>query len=175
MPAGSGSGQFGHSAPSLWPEFCSLPSGTYATEMPTIGRSLATTRKLLVNHSGNSPETQTAAKMRLEDAARICGRIGHDFDNVLMGLMGFSELLQAELETGSRAARYVAELLAVAEGAREITRQLHTFNRTGRPIPTPTRLTDVCVPGNSSRLDAPAGVRVEVVLPADLPRVGVGQ
>jgi signal transduction histidine kinase len=92
-----------------------------------------------------------------------------------MGLMGFGELARGQVDPGSPADHYLAELLAVAEGARVITRELHAFSRSGRPQPGSTRLADTC------RLDSlangrplPEGVRVGLNVPDELPPVAVG-
>jgi signal transduction histidine kinase len=122
-----------------------------------------------------APAAEASALTRLEDAARLCGRVGHDFDNVLMGLLGFAELARGRVEPGSQAADYLAELLAVAEGAREITRELHAFSRSGRAHPGPTSLADVCEPDRViSENSLPADIRLDAKLPVDLPRVAVG-
>ncbi len=112
---------------------------------------------------------------RLDDAARLCGRLGHDLDNVLMGVMGFAELAQAHVPAGSPAAVFLAELLRVAEGAQGITRQLHQLNRTGWVLTPPHRLTDVLGPTAAGRLaELPPAVRVEFDVPDDLPAVMIG-
>jgi signal transduction histidine kinase len=112
---------------------------------------------------------------RLDDAARLCGRLGHDFDNVLMGLLGFAELAQAQLDPASRPAQYLAELLRVAENARTITLQLHAYQRSAEVSRSPTRLADVCGPADFGPVaDVPAGVRIESALPPELPPLAVG-
>ena len=44
---------------------------------------------------------------RLGDAAVIAGRMAHDFDNLLQGIIGFSDLSVPLLPPGSQAAKYV--------------------------------------------------------------------
>jgi signal transduction histidine kinase len=124
---------------------------------------------------GSASFPQDGAVARLEDAARLCGRLGHDFDNVLMGVLGFAELAQMQLDPGSRPAKYLTELLKVADTARTITAQLHAFNRSGEMDPTPTRLADVCTSADFDSLaKESAKVRIESVLPTDLPPVAIG-
>jgi signal transduction histidine kinase len=108
----------------------------------------------------------------LNDAAAVAGRVAHDFDNVLMGVMGFAELAQAELAPGSAAASFIAELLGVAARGQEITRQLHQLHSCGQSHRVPTRLDDVC--HAETFADLPEKVWVEVDFPEDLPAVAVG-
>src|SRR5262249_14338375 len=46
---------------------------------------------------------------RLGDAAVIAGRMAHDFDNLLQGIIGFSDLTLPMLPPGSQAANFVTE------------------------------------------------------------------
>ncbi|HEY1377376.1 MAG TPA: ATP-binding protein [Gemmataceae bacterium] len=117
----------------------------------------------------------SAVARRLDDAARVCGRVAHDFDNVLMAVMGFAELAQAHIAPGSQPALYLGELLRAAQESRAITEQLHSFNRAARDFGPSTRLADVL---GDAGLDGvtklPAGVRAEMDLADDLPAVAVG-
>jgi signal transduction histidine kinase len=134
-------------------------------------------RSDFVHESGEPVAAGAAEKAcveRLDDAARLCGRLGHDFDNILMGLLGFAELARAQVQSGTRAATYLDEMFTVAETAREVTRQLHLFNRCGRPNPFPTGLADVCDRnGLRETLGLPANVEVRTALQEDLPKVGI--
>src|SRR5258708_22984462 len=92
-----------------------------------------------------------------------------------MGVLGCAELAQMQLDPGSRPAKYLAELLKVAESARTITAQLHAFNRSGGIDPTPSRLADVCTSADFDSLaEESAKVRIESVLPPHLPPVAIG-
>ncbi len=100
--------------------------------------------------------------------------MAHDFDNLLMGIMGFAELTQTLLDPNSPANGYIRELLQVAERGLNFTRQMHQFNRGGRPSPQPTRLDEVWQADwqfRANELPTPATVQAD--LPADLPRVAV--
>lgn len=106
---------------------------------------------------------------RLNDAARVAARVAHDFDNILMGVMGFAELALADLPADSPPARYLADMLKVASDAQNITRQLHQLNRCGKPDRRPSRLEQSC---NGRSLAAfAAGADVNADVPEDLPAV----
>jgi signal transduction histidine kinase len=120
-----------------------------------------------------APDTPGLAQ-RLHDTGRFAGRVAHDFDNILMGVMGFAELTQPLLDPGSPAARYVGELLSVALRGLEATRQMHQFSRSGQASRRPTRLDDVWhadAPHRQAGL--PSGVQLEADIPVELPPVAV--
>jgi signal transduction histidine kinase len=115
-----------------------------------------------------------AVATRLDDAARLAARVAHDFDNVLMGVMGFVELAQIQLGGDSPTAKYLAESMQVASDALTITRQLHQFNRSGRRDPRPTGLDQLVVGGSLAGLAETAGdVPVQADIPEDLPPVAM--
>jgi signal transduction histidine kinase len=115
-----------------------------------------------------------ALVQRLNDAASVAGRLAHDFDNVLMGVMGFAELAQTELAPASPAASYITELLRVASSAQEITRQLHRLHSCDRSDRSPTHVAEVCrSEALATAADVPSNVRVEFDISDDLPAVAV--
>jgi signal transduction histidine kinase len=140
--------------------------------------NLARTRGGTVSRSVNRVSTladDRSVSVRLDDAARISGRLAHDFDNLLMGIMGYCELAQAQIEPRSRAAQFLRELLGVAQNAHAITGQLHLFSRGSQKNQSPTRLQDLCGPHGMDRFtEQPNGVIVEATLASELPPVAVG-
>jgi signal transduction histidine kinase len=100
--------------------------------------------------------------------------VAHDFDNILMGILGFGELAQPLISADSPAASYLAELLRVAQRGLEATRQMHQFSRSGKVTPKATAIQGPWAAGELSRPnELPTGVRVEADLPADLPAVAM--
>ena len=111
---------------------------------------------------------------RLADAAVIAGRIAHDFDNVLTGIMGFSDLTTPLLPPGSQQASFVSEIAKVGQRGIQFTQQLHQFNRGGQARPTPGSV--VATLGREEVRLKPfmhAALRVEKDLPLGLPAVAV--
>ncbi len=124
---------------------------------------------------GSASPSEPALVARLADAARLCGRLGHDFDNVLTGVLGFAELAQTQTDPASQPARFLTELLRAAENARAITIELHAFGRSGEVNRSATRIGDVCGALEIALGDyAPEGVQLEWKLPAGLPPVAIG-
>ncbi len=76
---------------------------------------------------------------RLDSIGRLAGGIAHDFNNLLTAVLGYSELLQAQIRS-ARPVRLedVQEIRAAAERARELTTQLLAFAR--RQVIAPRRV-----------------------------------
>lgn len=111
---------------------------------------------------------------RLGDAAVIAGRMAHDFDNILTGIIGFSDLTLPMLPAGSQAASFVAEIGKVGQRGIQFTQQLHQLSRSGQIKPQPSTVL-VAVAKEEARLK-PAmnpNVRIEKDLPPSLPAVAL--
>jgi signal transduction histidine kinase len=110
--------------------------------------------------------------IRLGDAAVIAGRMAHDFDNILTGIIGFSDLTLPLLPAGSQAAGFVTEIGKVGQRGIQFTQQLHQLSRSGQAKPQPSGLV-VALAKEEARLRPTMNpnVRVEKDLPANLPFV----
>jgi signal transduction histidine kinase len=111
---------------------------------------------------------------RLGDAAVIAGRMAHDFDNILTGIIGFSDLTVPMLQPGSQAASFVAEVGKVGQRGIQFTQQLHQLSRSGHVKPNPSAPA-AAVAKEETRLRMVAGpnLRIEKELPAGLPSVAM--
>ncbi|HEY2911486.1 MAG TPA: ATP-binding protein [Gemmataceae bacterium] len=115
-----------------------------------------------------------ALAQRLMDAGAIAGRMAHDFDNILTGILGFAELAVPLLPLGSQAASYIAEIAKGGQRGIAFTQQLHLFNRSGESKPTPGSV--VATLGREEARLRPAmhaALRLEKDVPAGLPAVAV--
>jgi PAS domain S-box-containing protein len=68
---------------------------------------------------------------KMEAIGQLAGGVAHDFNNILMGIMGNAELLAVLLPEGSKEAERAREILGASEKAAAVTRQLLTFSRKG--------------------------------------------
>ena len=111
---------------------------------------------------------------RLGDTAIIAGRMAHDFDNLLQGIIGFSDLTLPLVAPGSQAASFVAEIGKVGQRGITFTQQLHHLSRSGQVKPNPASV-PLAVTKEETRLKAtaPPGVRVEKDFAPGLPSVAV--
>lgn len=74
---------------------------------------------------------------RLGDAATIAGRMAHDFDNILTGIIGFADLTLPLLPQGSQQSRFIGEIGKVGQRGIQFTQQLHQLSRSGQVKPLP--------------------------------------
>jgi signal transduction histidine kinase/ActR/RegA family two-component response regulator len=66
---------------------------------------------------------------KMEVIGRLAGGVAHDFNNILTGILGFSELLLDSLEEGTEDFHHAAEIKRASERAAALTQQLLAFSR----------------------------------------------
>lgn len=117
------------------------------------------------------PVDSEQLNQRLADAALIAGRIAHDFDNVLTGIMGFAELCRDRLEPGSDTNRFVSEIARAGDRGIEFTKQLHQFSRGHQTRPQPSSLASVVTAETKILPDRHRAnpLTVQTSVPNDLP------
>jgi PAS domain S-box-containing protein len=74
-------------------------------------------------------EQQLRQAQKLHAIGRLAGGVAHDFNNVLLAIRGYGELAQRAMGRGADATHEVEEMLAGAERAAALTRQLLAFSR----------------------------------------------
>ncbi len=91
----------------------------------------------LISWLGSNVEAIRNAQ-RLDDAGRVAGRIAHDFDNVLLGTVGFAQLAQGALPPNHPAYAHLTESIQAAQAGVKYCQQLHQLGRAGttRPVPS---------------------------------------
>jgi PAS domain S-box-containing protein len=74
-------------------------------------------------------EEQLQQSQKMEAVGQLSGGIAHDFNNILSGILGFAELMKAEIpETGSLR-DYTDEIISCSLRAADLTKQLLAFSR----------------------------------------------
>ena len=81
-------------------------------------------------------EEQLRQTQRLESVGQLAGGVAHNFNNALTAIIGYSELIAMRLDDHDPILADVNHVLAVAERAASLTRQLLTFSRKERISPT---------------------------------------
>lgn len=66
---------------------------------------------------------------KMESVGRLAGNIAHDFNNKLMAIMGYANLVEMQLTAGDPALALIKRQLASVEQARTITQSLLAFSR----------------------------------------------
>jgi PAS domain S-box-containing protein len=95
-------------------------------------------------------EVQFRQSQKMETVGRLAGGVAHDFNNLLTAIIGYSEMLDAALETGSPAADDLAEIIRAAESAASLVGQLLAFSR--KQLITPVVLNINTVVNELSRM-----------------------
>ena len=92
------------------------------------GRVAAEMQRASTERELRKSEEHLLAVQRVEAIGRLAGNIAHDFNNLLMIVVGYAEILKARIGPGTE----VLQLLAAAERATALTRQLLAFGRRQR-------------------------------------------
>ena len=82
-------------------------------------------------------ETRLRQARRMERIGTFTSGIAHNFNNLLGGILGHSELLQDRLDTDARLVRNVAAIRRGAERARDLVEQILAFGRRRDARPRP--------------------------------------
>ena len=83
-------------------------------------------------------ERQFYQVQKMETVGQLAGGIAHDFNNILTAIVGFGTLIAEQVSDDDEAAQNAAEILAAANRASALTRQLLAFGR--RQVLHPTRV-----------------------------------
>jgi PAS domain S-box-containing protein len=74
-------------------------------------------------------ESQLRQEQKLGALGKLAGGVAHDFNNRLLIIMGYTELMKRELPPGSPTLQHAEMVIASAERAAELTRQLLAYSR----------------------------------------------
>ncbi len=85
-------------------------------------------------------EAQLLHSQKMEAVGRLAGGVAHDFNNLLAIIQSYAGLVLDGLPEGARSREDMGELLAAAERAKALTRQLLTFSRRRATIATSVNL-----------------------------------
>ncbi len=74
-------------------------------------------------------QQQLFQSQKMESIGRLAGGVAHDFNNILQAIMGFSEILAADIPAADPRHEDVMEIRRATDRAVSLTRQLLTFSR----------------------------------------------
>ncbi|HTD88124.1 MAG TPA: ATP-binding protein, partial [Candidatus Binatia bacterium] len=74
-------------------------------------------------------QDQLSHSQKMEAFGQLAGGVAHDFNNFLTAILGYSDLLVAEVEGRGTGAKYLSEIRSAAGRAASLTKQLLTFSR----------------------------------------------
>jgi signal transduction histidine kinase len=116
---------------------------------------------------------QAKIAQRLEDAARVAGRVAHDLDNVFQGVTGFASLALDMLPSGSPARQNIVEVETSAKHGLKFCVQLHQLSRAGNGRPMPSLVTGALGREVTKLQESFPGIRFDVDAAHSLPSVAV--
>ncbi len=88
-------------------------------------------------------EQELNKAQKLESLGVLAGGIGHDFNNLLSGIMGNISLAKIEAERGEDIMESLEEALRVTSKASALTRQLLVFSKGGAPVKKAASIVEV--------------------------------
>ncbi|MEJ7583590.1 MAG: ATP-binding protein [Acidimicrobiales bacterium] len=104
----------------LWVSTAPVSEGASATRMLAVITDMTTRKRL---------EEQLAKAQRFEAIGNLAGGVAHDFNNLLTVIMGYGEMLLAQLAEGSPARDQVEAIIEAGNHAAVITNQMLTLSR----------------------------------------------
>jgi signal transduction histidine kinase len=116
---------------------------------------------------------QVRIAQRLDDAARVAGRVAHDLDNVFQGVTGFASLALDVLPSGSPAVPNIREVETSAKQGLRFCAQLHQLSRAGCARPMPSSIAGALGREVTRLQTAFPAIRFEVDAAHNLPAVAV--
>lgn len=82
-------------------------------------------------------ENQLRHSERITAMGILAGGITHDFNNILSGIMGYTEISKYEAQTGSKLHRRLEKILGACHRASDLIRHIQTFSRKTSIDPIP--------------------------------------
>src|SRR5262249_11541404 len=138
--------------------------------------------QLAANAVANSPALtrflgpvaeQARIAQRLEDAARVAGRVAHDFDNVFQGVTGFASLALDQLPPNTPADKNFREADSPARHGMNFCPRLPQLSRGGQAKPLPAGVSNALAREVARLVNTAPNVRIESEVAADLPAVAI--
>jgi nitrogen-specific signal transduction histidine kinase/ActR/RegA family two-component response regulator len=96
------------------------------------------TEKIRAEQEKLALEHQLTQSQKMEAIGTLTGGIAHDFNNILTAIIGYTTMMQLELDEEHPLQRKVGEILRASERAASLTRSLLAYSRrqAGNPAPT---------------------------------------
>ena len=117
-------------------------------------------------------EEQLRQSQKLEAIGRLAGGVAHDFNNILMGVVGGASMLRRRTPKESEAFKWVEKIADSAQSAALLANQLLAFARGGKYMPAPQDLNELVDSGlELMRSSILTKVWVETDQAEDLPPV----
>jgi PAS domain S-box-containing protein len=74
-------------------------------------------------------ETQLHQMQKMEALGTLAGGIAHEFNNILMAILGYTQLATSQVPPASAVSQYLQEVHTAGQRAKELVQQILTFSR----------------------------------------------
>jgi len=88
-------------------------------------------------------EDQLHQLQKMEAIGTLAGGIAHDFNNILSAIIGYTELALFEIPGMDETRQKLGQVLAAADRARDMVKQILTFSRKGEKVRKPVLLNEI--------------------------------
>ncbi len=122
---------------------------------------------MLLRRELQDTEQQVAQLQRAEAIGSLAAGVSHDFNNKLLVILCYAELLREELPGGHP---YIDQVVGAADKAADLTRELLAFSRRAVLEPRPVDLTDAAH-ASVGLLSKAMGSAVRLAVPVNAPSV----
>jgi len=117
-------------------------------------------------------EQQLRQSQKMEAIGTLAGGIAHDFNNILTAIIGYAELLRAQLRGQQTAEDRLAEIAKAGARAKDLVSQILTFSHRQERTRVPTALGSTVNEALSLlRAAIPTSVAIEAEVEAEMPPV----
>ena len=153
-----------------------IAGGNWERQVPVRGSAEATSLALAFNamttslrhwyEQAKKRDDDLRQAQKMEAIGRLAGGVAHDFNNLLTAIRGYAELVMVQLGEEHEVYPHVSEVVAAADRAAELTKQLLAFSR--RQVVAPRVLAlDRVVTGMHQLVRRVIGEDVQVVTAID--------
>jgi PAS domain S-box-containing protein len=117
-------------------------------------------------------EQQLRQSQKMEAIGTLAGGIAHDFNNILTAIIGYTELLRAQLRGQTGVEERLGEIAKAGARAKDLVSQILTFSRRQERTRQPSALAPTIDEAlKLLRAAIPASVAIDSAIEADLPLV----
>lgn len=117
-------------------------------------------------------EEQLRAVKKIEALGTLAGGVAHGFNNLLVPILSYAELLLREQKLGEAARQQLTEIIRASRQARNLVQQMLAFSRHENPLREPIQLGAILTEAVAQlRSSAPAQVEITVMLSENDPVV----
>jgi signal transduction histidine kinase len=74
-------------------------------------------------------EKQLRQSQKMEAIGTLAGGIAHDFNNILSGILGYSQLIEMDIENSEKVKKYIVQVIKGSQRAAGLVQQILTFSR----------------------------------------------